>query len=76
MSSSDAYATGFDKETGKSIDADECPECSGDLATGGGETRCTACGLIVGAYRIHHEPEWTKREEDGRIPRRTGPRTI
>jgi transcription initiation factor TFIIB len=54
MSLRDVYETGFDEDDGQSINATECPECTGRLQTDGGETTCSECGLVASEYRIDH----------------------
>jgi len=72
MAISDCYQSGFDEENGKEINAETCPECTGDIVTDGGEISCTECGLIVNEYRIDHGPAHF-RFGDGRDDReRTG----
>jgi len=72
MAIRNVYYTGFDESSGKTIDADTCPECTGSLRTDGGEIACTECGLVVDVYRIDHGPEWRDFEDSAAEPR-TGP---
>lgn len=58
MSLRDIYETGFDESTGKTIAAENCPECTGRLLTEGGEISCGDCGLIIDEQRIDPGPEW------------------
>ncbi|MFC7138480.1 transcription initiation factor IIB family protein [Halosimplex aquaticum] len=52
MATTEPYESDFDEQSGRTIPAEECPECDGRLATDGGETRCTKCGLVVEACRL------------------------
>lgn len=70
MSERAIYGRSFDEEDGRTLPAKTvCPECDGAVATVGGETSCTVCGLIVEEYQIdhagnpreHYDPEKTKR---------------
>lgn len=72
MSLRDVYENGFDEECGKELSAEACPECSGDLATEGGEVSCTECGLVVDEYRFDHGPRRTF-PDDVRNREQTGP---
>lgn len=54
MSVRRVYERSFDEDNGKTISKDACPECSGNLRTVSGETRCEDCGLILNEYRIDH----------------------
>lgn len=54
MATRDIYSSGFDESTGKSVNAEACPECDGTLRTDGGEIACTECGLIVNEYFLDH----------------------
>lgn len=75
MATSDIYATTFDEEDGKTLSQTNCPECEGTLATEGGETACTTCGLIISMNDINYGPEW-RTFEDTHNEKRTGaPRT-
>ena len=73
MSLRDVYENGFDEETGKTINATECPECAGDLVTEGGESSCTECGLVVDVHRIDHGPDWGPADHAEQSDRRAGP---
>lgn len=72
MSTTDVYASGYDGASGKTIEADDCPECPGRIVTDGGERRCSECGLIVDAYRFDHGPGHYRFGETGEDRRRTG----
>ena len=70
MSERATYGRAFDESDGKTLPAETvCPECDNPVATMGGETTCTVCGLIVDEHRIdhagnprdHYDPEKTKR---------------
>lgn len=50
----------------------DCPECSGTLATQGGETTCSDCGLVINEGRIDPGPEWRSFEDEETDRRRTG----
>lgn len=49
-----------------------CPECDTRLETGGEETFCENCGLVVAEDRIDHGPEWRSFDDDDRNRKRTG----
>ncbi|QLH79826.1 transcription initiation factor IIB family protein [Halosimplex rubrum] len=70
MATTDPYQRDFDEQPDESIPADECPECDGRLATDGGETRCTDCGLVVEACRLDRRGPRTFDDDTDR--RRTG----
>jgi len=72
MSLRDTYDTGFDEETGKTISAEECPECSGQLKTAGGEVACLDCGLIITEYWIDHAATPRSFPEDESQVKQTG----
>jgi transcription initiation factor TFIIB len=72
MSLGDPYETGFDEENGKTITADECPECAGGLETEGGEITCRDCGLIVNEYWINHAATARSFSADETKTKRTG----
>lgn len=72
MTERDVYDTGFDEENGKTISAETCPECPGDLITDGGEISCTTCGLIVNEYWLDHGYERANFDDDPRQTKRTG----
>ncbi|KAB1186617.1 MULTISPECIES: transcription initiation factor IIB family protein [Haloferax] len=74
MSLREIYERTFDESCGKSIDATDCPECDGRLATDGGETSCEACGLIVDHYYIDHTHGPRVFDDDPVPTRRTGGR--
>lgn len=48
-----------------------CPECNSRLETGGEETFCENCGLVVVEDRIDRGPEWRSFDDD-RNRERTG----
>lgn len=52
MATTEPYESDFDEDSGRTISADECPECEGRLTTDAGETRCTECGLVIEACRV------------------------
>jgi len=55
MSQEAIYGRSFDEADGRTLPAETtCPECDGAVATEGGETCCTGCGLIIEEYRIDH----------------------
>jgi len=48
MSQEAIYGRSFDEADGRTLPAETtCPECDGAVATEGGETCCTGCGLII-----------------------------
>ena len=49
-----------------------CPECGGRPESGGGETVCGDCGLVLSADHIDHGPEWRSFADDDTDPKRTG----
>lgn len=51
MSSSKPYADGFDEDPDIDVRGD-CPECSGNIETDGGERACTDCGLVVDGHGL------------------------
>lgn len=76
MSSRDIFERGFDESTGKTTDADACPDCDGTLRIADGEQRCEDCGLVVEACRLDRSGPRTFRD-DAESKRRTGgPRTV
>lgn len=72
MSLRETYDRTFDESCGKSIDATDCPECSGTLTTDGGETGCEDCGLIVDQYYIDHTHGPRVFNDDTETTQRTG----
>ncbi|WP_436932442.1 transcription initiation factor IIB [Halosimplex halobium] len=71
MATTEPYERGFDEQHGRTIPADDCPECDGHLRTDGGETRCSECGLVVDACRVDRRGPRTF-DEDDTDRRRTG----
>lgn len=49
-----------------------CPECTGTLATDGDEVLCQECGLVVSADRIDRGPEWRSFQDESSNRERTG----
>ena len=49
-----------------------CPECGGRPESGGGETVCGDCGLVLSADHIDRGPEWRSFADDDTDPKRTG----
>jgi transcription initiation factor TFIIB len=72
MATRDIYESGFDEESGKTITVTECPECTGRLATEGGEIACVECGLIVNEYHLDHRGEARQFPDDQENRARTG----
>jgi len=72
MSLRDIYESGFDEESGKTTNAEACPECEGQLLTEAGEISCRVCGLVIDASRIDHGPEWRRFDDEDDNPERTG----
>ena len=70
MSLRDSSQDEFDELSGTSS-LDSCPECPGALETGGHETTCDTCGLIVDEYWIDHGRE--RYNEPLSDAERTGP---
>ena len=67
------YGRAFDESDGQTLPAETmCPECDSPVATDGGETRCTVCGLIVEEHRIDHAGDLRARYDPEKTPR-TGP---
>jgi transcription initiation factor TFIIB len=75
MSFRGVYTDGFDEQTGNQTPSEDCPECEGTLATDGGETRCTKCGLILDEYRIDHRGAPTYPEDEDSRARTGAPLT-
>lgn len=76
MSSRDIYERGFDESTGKTTNAETCPDCDGTLRTTDGEQRCEDCGLIVEARRLDRSGPRTFWEDEETTRRTGGPRTV
>jgi len=72
MHTRDIYDSGFDEESGRTLDRKACPECDGRLETDGGETSCLACGLIVDSYYLDHAAEPRTFHDDDVSKERTG----
>ncbi|MUV86203.1 transcription initiation factor IIB 2 [Natronomonas sp. CBA1123] len=49
---------GAEQTTEHRQDALTCPECNGRLESGGAETVCADCGLVVDDEQIDRGPEW------------------
>lgn len=72
MHTRDIYDSGFDEESGRTLDRKACPECDGRLETDGGETSCLTCGLIVDSYYLDHAAEPRTFPDDDTSKERTG----
>jgi len=76
MSQEAIYGRSFDEADGRTLPAETtCPECDGAVATEGGETCCTGCGLIIEEYRIDHTGNLRARfdeEKNNRLPTHCG----
>jgi len=76
MSQEAIYGRSFDEADGRTLPAETtCPECDGAVATEGGETCCTGCGLIIEEYRIDHTGNLRARfdeEKTNRLPTHCG----
>lgn len=72
MSATDVYDCGFDEDDGKTISANTCEECGGQLRTDGGETACVECGVIVEEYWINHAATTTDYPDDETSEKQTG----
>ncbi|WP_435349217.1 transcription initiation factor IIB [Haloarchaeobius sp. HRN-SO-5] len=70
MPISDIYPTTFDEDVPVDRRTNTCPECDGRITRNGGESVCTACGLIVDEDRLDRGPEW--RSHDRAERKRTG----
>ncbi|AEN05756.1 Transcription factor TFIIB cyclin-related protein [halophilic archaeon DL31] len=71
MSQEAIYGRSFDEEDGQTPPTETtCPECDGAVATEGGETSCTVCGLIIEECHIDHAGTLRARFDDEQ--KRTG----
>jgi transcription initiation factor TFIIB len=76
MSSRDIYERGFDESTGKTTNAETCPDCDGTIRTIDGEQCCEDCGLIVEACRLDRRGPRTFWDDETEKRRTGGQRTV
>ncbi|EJN57399.1 transcription initiation factor IIB [Halogranum rubrum] len=72
MATRDIYETAFDEDVQCESSSNNCPECSGHVATNAVETVCEDCGLVIADQEIDHGPEWRSFEDDDSNRERTG----
>jgi transcription initiation factor TFIIB len=72
MATRDIYETAFDEDVQCESSSNNCPECSGYVATNAVETVCEDCGLVIADQQIDHGPEWRSFEDDDSNRERTG----
>lgn len=72
MASRDIYEHGFDESAGQTIADTDCPECSGSIASEGGEIACTECGIILNEYHLDHSASPRTFPDDEESRERTG----
>ena len=75
MTSSEIYEYGFDESSGRTIAADTCPECSGDLDTDGGEITCRDCAVVIERCRLDRRGPRIFSEDDTSKARTGAPLT-
>jgi len=72
MATTEHFERTFDEESGRTIQATECPECDGRLITDSGETRCSDCRLVIEGCRVDRRGPRTF-ADDNTEQERTGP---